>query len=283
VRGWGNWGAPLRRNAARAGLTVRAWNRTRAKAEPLRDDGIEVCETAADAVRGAGVVLTMLADGDAVTAAIDGAADGLERGAAWIQASTVGLAACAALAARAEHHGLGYLDAPVLGTKQPAEDGNLVILASGSEDARADAEPVWDAVGAKTVWLGEAGAGSRTKLVLNSWVVALVEAVGETLALARALGVPGERFLETIAGGPLDSGYAQMKGPAMLSGSFAPSFPLALARKDADLVLAAAEEAGLDLPLARGAREGFDRGVRAGYGDEDMAATYAGLIAGLGS
>jgi 3-hydroxyisobutyrate dehydrogenase len=280
VLGTGIMGAPMARNAARAGLTVRAWNRTREKAEPLRADGIGVCDSAAEAVEGAGVVLTMLADGDAVASALESAAGGLERGAAWIQASTVGLEACAALAEVAERHGLGYLDAPVLGTKQPAEQGKLTILASGDEDARGSAEPVWDAIGAKTVWLGEAGAGSRTKLVMNSWVVALVEAVAETLAVARALDVPGERFLETIAGGPLDSDYAQVKGPAMLSGSFEPSFPLALARKDVELVLAAAAEAGLDLPLMRGVREGLHRAVQAGHGDEDIAATYAGLSSG---
>jgi 3-hydroxyisobutyrate dehydrogenase len=280
VLGTGIMGAPMARNAARAGVTVRAWNRTREKAEPLRDDGVEVCETAAEAVRGAGLVLTMLVDGPAVAAAIEHAAEGLERGAAWIQASTVGLEACGELAGVAERHGLAYLDAPVLGTRQPAEQGQLTVLASGDDGARPRAQPVWDAVGSRTVWLGPAGAGTRTKLVMNTWVVALVEGVAETLALARALDVPGERFFEVVGGGPMDVPYAQMKGAAMLSGAFEPSFPLALARKDADLVLDAAERAGLELPLVRGVRDAFDRAIAAGHGDEDLAATYAGLVGG---
>jgi 3-hydroxyisobutyrate dehydrogenase len=122
----------------------------------------------------------------------------------------------------------------------------------------------------------EIGDATRLKLVANSWVVALTAAAGETLAFARALGVPGERFLELIAGGPLDSAYAQTKGKAMLAGDFATSFSLKLARKDAGLVIEAAEQVGIDAPVARGVAKAFDRAIEAGHGDEDMAATYTG-------
>jgi 3-hydroxyisobutyrate dehydrogenase len=280
VLGTGIMGAPMARNIAKNGFPTRVWNRTRAKAEPLAGAGASVHGTPAEAVKGARIVVTMLSDGDAVASVIGQAGDGLEDGAAWIQASTVGLEACAALAGFAAEHDLAYLDAPVLGTRAPAEQGQLVVLASGDESARELCAPVWGAIGSATKWLGDAGAGTRTKLVMNTWVVSLVEALGETLALARALGVPGETFLDGISGGALDAGYAQTKGRAMLAGDFTTSFPLAHALKDATLVLAAAEEHGLDLPLVRGIAEGFIRGVEAGHGADDMAATYAGLTGG---
>jgi 3-hydroxyisobutyrate dehydrogenase len=277
VLGTGIMGAPMARNIAANGFPLRVWNRTRKKAESLAGGEVTVHDTPAEAVNGARVVVTMLSDGEAVTSAMEQAAVGLDEGAVWIQASTVGLEACAELGGFAKEHGLVYLDAPVLGTKALAEQGALVVLASGEESARELCNPIWGAIGSATKWLGEAGQGTRTKLVMNTWVVSLVEALGETLALAKALGVPGEAFLDGISGGPLDAGYAQTKGKAMLAGDFTPSFPLAHALKDARLVLAAAEENGLDLPLVRGIAEGFSRAVEAGHGEEDMAATYAGL------
>jgi 3-hydroxyisobutyrate dehydrogenase len=278
--GTGIMGAPMARNIAKNGFPTRVWNRTRAKADLLADDGVTVHDTPAEAVRGAQVVVTMLSDGAAVRDAMAQAGDGLEDGAAWIQASTVGLDAAQELGELAAEHGLRYLDAPVLGTKAPAENAQLVVLASGDESARELCDPVWGAVGAATKWLGEAGQGSRAKLVMNTWVVSLVEATAEALALAKALGLPGEMLLEDISGGPLDSPYAQLKGKAMLAGEYAPSFPLAHALKDAKLVVAAAEEQGLDLPMVRGIVEGFARGVDAGHGEDDMAAAYAGLSTG---
>ncbi len=278
VLGTGIMGAPIARNLAQNGFPVQVWNRTREKAEALTEGDTTVHDTPAQAVRGAQIILTMLADGDAVRETMEQAADGFEPGAAWIQASTVGLEACGELAALAKEHDLAYLDAPVLGTKAPAEQAELVVLASGDEGARERCAPVWGAIGSATRWLGDAGQGSRAKLVMNSWVVALTEATAETLALARALGVPGELFLDGIAGGPLDSGYAQTKGKAMLAGEYEPSFPLAHALKDVKLVLAAAEAEDVELPLARGVAEGFGRGVEAGHGEEDMAAAYAGLV-----
>lgn len=280
VLGAGIMGAPMARNIARNGFPTRVWNRTKKKAEPLEDVGATVHDTPAEAVKGAQILVTMLSDGDAVKQAMEQAADGLEDGAAWIQASTVGLEATRELAAWAEEHDLRYLDAPVLGTKAPAEQAQLVVLASGDESARDECSPVWGAVGSATRWLGETGNGTRTKLVMNTWVVSLVEATAEALALAKALGVPGEAFLDGISGGPLDSGYAQTKGKAMLDGDYTPSFPLAHALKDAKLVLAAAEEQGLDMPLVRGIVEGFTRAVDAGHGEDDMAAAYAGLTTG---
>ncbi|MGI8749497.1 MAG: NAD(P)-dependent oxidoreductase [Thermoleophilaceae bacterium] len=274
--GTGTMGAPMARNLKAAGLDLRAFNRTKEKAEPLADEGIEVAGTPEDAVRGADVVITMLADGDAVTEAMEdgGALAAMPDGALWLQMSTVGIAATEALAALAQERSVPFVDAPVLGTKGPAEQGSLQVLASGPDDQRERCAQVFDAVGTSTRWLGEAGAGTRTKLVLNSWLLALTEGVAETVAFAEAIDVDPRVFLQTIEGGPLDCAYAQMKGGAMIERSFDPSFSLSLARKDAGLVLEAAERHDQPAPLVEVVARQMKKAEDAGHGGEDMAATY---------
>ena len=222
--GTGTMGAPMARNMAEAGLDLRVWNRTKDKAEPLSGDGIDVAGSAEEAVAGADVVITMLADGDSVASVMEdgGALAAMPDDALWLQMSTVGIAATEALATLAEERSVPFVDAPVLGTKAPAEQGKLQVLASGPEDQRERCRPIFDAVGADTQWLGEAGAGTRTKLVLNNWLLTLTEGTAETIALAEALDVDPRIFLSTIEGGPLDSAYAQMKGGAMIERSLRP-------------------------------------------------------------
>jgi 3-hydroxyisobutyrate dehydrogenase len=275
VLGTGIMGAPMARNLAKAGFDVRAWNRTREKAEPLAGDGVEVHDEAAEAVRGAGVVVTMLADGDVVRAVMvdEGVLDAMDDDAIWLQISTIGVEAAAGLGRLAAERGVAYVDAPVSGTKQPAEEGKLVVLASGPDEARERVQPVLDAVAARVMWLGEAGQGSALKLVVNSWVLSLVEGLAESVALAERLGVDPRKLIEALDGGPMYAPYVKAKGTGMIESSFDPSFTLALAAKDARLVAAAAERAGLDLPLPRAIAEQMQRGVDAGHGDEDMSAT----------
>ncbi|RSD08646.1 NAD(P)-dependent oxidoreductase [Amycolatopsis eburnea] len=268
--GTGIMGAPMAANIAKAGLDVRVWNRTRAKAEPLADVAT-VADSAASAAEGADILVTMLADGPAVAEAFEAASPA--SGTLWLQMSTVGLDWTDRLAAAAEQAGVVFVDAPVLGTRQPAEQAQLQVLASGPEEARPKATPVFDAVAVKTQWLGPAGRGSRLKLVLNAWVLALTNATAESLGLAAALGVDPSLFLETIEGGSLDVGYAHVKGGAMLSGEYPPSFPAGLAAKDARLVVEAAGE-DVDVAGARAALSHLEAAVEAGHGDEDMAALY---------
>jgi 3-hydroxyisobutyrate dehydrogenase len=274
--GTGTMGAPMARNMASAGLDLRVWNRTKEKADPLAEDGVEVAGSAEEAVQGADVVITMLADGDSVASVMEdgGALAAMPDDALWLQMSTVGIAATEALATLAEERSVPFVDAPVLGTKAPAEQGKLQVLASGPEDQRERCGPIFDAVGADTQWLGEAGAGTRTKLVLNSWLLTLTEGVAETIALAEALDVDPKVFLDTIDGGPLDVAYAHMKGGAMIERSFDPSFALSLARKDAGLVLEAAERHDQPAPLVEVVKRQMEKAEEAGHGDEDMAATF---------
>lgn len=277
VLGTGLMGAAMARNLLAAGMEVRAWNRTREKAEPLADDGAKVTDSPAKAAEGADFVLTMLANTDAVAEAAageNGALPALSDDGVWLQMSTVGIEGSEQLAEVAGDHGVVYVDAPVLGTKEPAEQGQLVVLASGPEEVQERCQPVFDAVGSATFWLGLAGAGSRLKIVTNSWIVGLLGALAETIALARATGVDPARFLEVIEGGPLGVPYAQMKGQMMIEEEFPTSFSANLARKDVGLVLDAAGANGLRLPLAEATATRFDEAIDGGYGEEDMAAIY---------
>ncbi|WP_189706732.1 NAD(P)-dependent oxidoreductase [Streptomyces anandii] len=278
VLGTGIMGAAMARNLARAGHTVRAWNRTRAKAEPLAADGAQVAATPAEAVRDADVVLTMLFDGDTVLEVMREAAPAAAQGAAWVQSTTSGLRSVGEHAALAGEHGLLFYDAPVLGTRQPAEAGQLTVLAAGPDGGRDAVTPVFEAVGARTVWTGDDGAAAtatRLKLVTNSWVVAATAATGEALALAKGLGVDPQGFFDLISGGPLDMGYLHAKAALILQGGLLPaSFAVTTAEKDARLIVEAGREHGVRLDVAAASAERFARAAAQGHADEDMAAAY---------
>ena len=275
ILGTGIMGAAMARNLLAEGMEVRVWNRSREKAEPLKEDGAEVAGSPADAARDADFLLTMLADADVVEEAIAGdALPALAEDGVWLQMSTVGEDGTKRLAETANEHGVDFVDAPVLGTRQPAEQGQLVVLASGSEEVRERSQRIFDAVGSKTVWLGEAGAGSRLKLVVNNWIVGLLGVLAETVAFANSIGVDPSRFLETIEGGPLGLPYAQLKGNMMIEEDFPTSFSTRLARKDAGLVLDTAEANDLEMPIARAVAARFDEAIQAGHGEQDMAAIY---------
>jgi 3-hydroxyisobutyrate dehydrogenase len=275
VLGTGIMGAAMARNLLSAGMEVRVWNRTREKAEPLAEDGAKVAGPPAEAAEAADFLITMLSDAAAVEAAVGGnVLPALAEGGVWLQMSTVGTEGSDRLQKLAAERGVAYVDAPVLGTKQPAEQGALIVLASGPDEVREKCQPVFDALGNKILWLGPAGAGSRLKLVVNNWIVGLVGVLAETSALAEATGVDPARFLEVIEGGPLGLPYAQIKGKMMIEEEFPASFSLRLARKDAALVLDAAEKEGLRLAVAGAVAARFDEALDAGYGEEDLASVY---------
>lgn len=274
--GTGIMGAPMARHLAEAGHDVTVYNRTADKARPLAEHGASVAEDPAAAATGAEVVVTMLTDGDAVEDVMGEAAPALPQGAVWWQASTVGVSGTEALVALAEDHGLTLVDAPVLGTKGPAESGELVVLASGPPAARETLAPLFAAVGSKTITLGdEPGAATRFKLVMNHWVLALTDAIAETIAFAEGLDLDPALFLDAIEGGSLDVGYAHLKGPGMIAGELPVAFPLKHALKDADLILEAGDRHALDLALARTVRERYAAAVAGGHADDDMGMVIA--------
>jgi 3-hydroxyisobutyrate dehydrogenase len=260
VLGTGIMGGPIARNLAAAGHDVRAWNRTREKAEGL---GATVAETPGEAAAGAEAVITMLADGPTVETVVPD----LDAETLWVQMSTIGVADTARFAERHER----FLDAPVLGSKPQAESGELLVLAAGRERP----DELFDAIANRVMWLDdEPGAGTRLKLVTNLWIMNLVENLAETFALAEALGLDPRRFLDAIEGRPMDSPYAHLKGEKILNRDFTAAFALKHATKDVRLALEAARLAGVELGLGPATLARFERAVELGHGDEDTATVW---------
>jgi 3-hydroxyisobutyrate dehydrogenase len=272
----GTMGSGMARNIAHAGIELSVWDRTRAKVEPFAGDGARICQTPAEAAADADVIVTMLPDADVVLATMCGEHGGLagaREGSVWVQMSTIGEQGTERCIEVVEQRGVAFVDAPVLGTKQPAAEGKLVVMASGPAQLRDRVQPVFDAVGERTLWVGEAGAGSRLKLVTNAWLVSVVAGVAEAVTLAQGLDLDPALFLEAIEGEALDTPYARIKAKAMIERDFEPTFALKLATKDAKLATESAERHGLDLPVLAEIARRMQEAVPA-HGDEDVSATY---------
>lgn len=273
--GTGVMGAGMARNIAAAGLPLRVWNRTPQRAAALADAGAEVAPDVVGAVDGADVVLTMLWDADVVEATLREGAGSYAEGAVLLQCSTVGTDGADRLAAVAAELGLRYVDAPVLGTKHPAEQGTLVVLASGPLDTRAVLEPVLAAVGSRTLWLGDSpGAASRLKLAANAFVLNVTAALAESRAVAGELGLDPDLFLDAIRGGPLESPFVSAKGALMSAGDFPASFAVDGGLKDARLLLAAVDGSA---PLTAVTADLLAGASASGHGGDDIAALAHGV------
>jgi 3-hydroxyisobutyrate dehydrogenase len=276
--GAGTMGRGMARSLLRNGFTVDVWDRTPEKAAALAADGATAHEDAPDAVRGVDVVITMVADADAVNQVAFGAGmlEALRPQPVWAQMSTIGVTATQELAARVskERPDVYFVDAPVSGTRQPAENGQLLILASGPDQAKPVLEPVFAALGRETRWVGEAGAGSRLKLIMNSWLVFLVEGVAEIIALADSFGVDHQQVLDFLREGNLANPAAAAKFAKMDAGDDSPDFALQWALKDIRLAL---DASGRRLPMLDVVRERWAALVGQGLGDRDVSASRHGL------
>jgi 3-hydroxyisobutyrate dehydrogenase len=244
VLGIGAMGHGMAASALRAGIPTIVWDRRLEAARDLAALGAEVAGTAADAARRAGIVLTMVTDADAVIsiARDQGMLAALAPGAIWAQMSTIGVAGIERVAALAgaQRPDVMLLDAPVSGSKDPAEHGQLTIFASGPGAARARIAPLFDALGQRTIWVGETGAGTRLKLVNNTWLAFATEAVAASVALARQLGLDTGTVVDALCGGPLVSAWQAAKLQRIAHDEFSAQFALSLALKDVHLALQAA-------------------------------------------
>jgi 3-hydroxyisobutyrate dehydrogenase len=277
VLGTGIMGGAVARRLLAAGFQVRAWNRTRERAAALADEGAELAASPADAVDQADFVLTVLTDGGAVERVMfgpGGAAAAVADDAVWLQLSTVGTRSAQLLGRAATMQDVAYVDCPVLGSREVAERGELVVLASGPDEVSERCAAVFEPLARRVLWLGPAGAGSKLKLVANAWLIGMVGALAEAIALAQATGAEPSMFLEAIRGGSSDAPLAEAKGRAMMAAKFPPSFPLSLAHKDIRLVQEAAADCDLLLPLAGTMAQQFGRAIQLGHGDDDLAAVY---------
>jgi 3-hydroxyisobutyrate dehydrogenase len=274
VLGMGTMGHAMAASALRAGIPTIVWDRTTAKTRDLAELGAQVAGSAADAARQAAIVVTMVTDADAVIsiARDQGMLAALPADAIWAQMGTIGVAGTDRVAATAgaQRPDVMLLDAPVSGSKDPAERGELTIFASGPGEARPRVTPLFDALGQRTIWVGEAGAGTRLKLVANTWLAFENEAVAASVALARRLGLTTQTVLDALGGGPLVSPWQAAKLQRIAGGEFSAQFALSLALKDVHLALEAAGD-GRFAPLACLADE-WQQAVDQGLGGQDLTA-----------
>jgi 3-hydroxyisobutyrate dehydrogenase len=272
VLGIGAMGHGMATSLLRAGIPTIVWNRRPAATQDLAELGAEVAQTAADAARRAPIVITMVTDTNAVMSIAhdQGMLAALVPSAVWVQMSTIGVAGIERVAAmvQTERPDVTLLDAPVTGSKDPAEQGQLTIFASGPDEARSRVAPLFDALGQRTVWVGAVGAGSRLKLVNNTLVAFSAEGVAASVALARRLGLETETVIDALAGSPLVSPWQAAKLERVARREFSAQFALSLALKDVRLALQAA--GGDRFAALAGLADEWQQAVDQGLGDQDL-------------
>ena len=272
VLGTGIMGAGMTRTLLREGHSVRAWNRSPDKATPLADYGATVATSPGDAVRGSQAALVTVFDTEAVLDVLESIASDVGD-AVILQSATIGVDGTRRVDEAATRHGLTVVDAPVLGTREPAENGALVPLVSGDSTAIDRISPVLDAIGTKTIRVGpRIGDASALKLVCNAWIGSLTGALAQSIALAEGLGLDPHLFLGAIAGGATDAPYAHLKGAAMIDGAYPTSFSVDGVIKDVGVIRAAAQEAGVPDDLLAAIEGMFQTTAALGHGNADMAA-----------
>lgn len=270
VLGTGGMGTAMARALLNAGFDVHAWNRTLSRAEPLAARGATVFEHPRDAVRGADVVITIVFHTQAVLDLLNRIAGALGDEAIVIQSVTVGTHIHEVLDA-ARRHGIAIVDAPVLGNPVAAEAGRLSVMAAASPELRARVTPVFDAIAARTTWVGERpGAASLLKLVCNAWVEGVGVLAGQSFALAKAFGVDARDFVSVISPSIVASPYLENKAAIMLGESDDVAAELAQIRKDIKLIGEAAREYGVSTVLHDAVQELYQTAVDIGYGKQDV-------------
>jgi 3-hydroxyisobutyrate dehydrogenase len=273
VLGTGAMGAGVAQSLLREGHDVTVWNRSRERAEPLAGLGATVADDPGSAVAEAEVVLLTLFDADAVVDVLEQAAGDAPTDAVWVQASTVGVEGSDTVVQIAAKYGITLVEAMMLGTKTPAEQGKLTMLAAGPSATLDAIDPVLDAIGAKTVRAGDrVGEGTALKLAANAWIASITAATGQSLAIARGLGIDPALFLQAIEGSASDSAYAHTKGASMMAGEFPAQFALDGLRKDIGLITDAARANGVSTTLLDALGRVYADASAAGHGNDDIAA-----------
>ncbi len=284
--GLGAMGRPMATNLLKAGYPLTVWNRSAARAEPLKAQGVSVAATPAAAVTGAVVVVTMLTDVAAVqhvAFGADGFMGSLGSGATLIDMSTVTPSLSRRLGAAATERGAAFLDAPVLGTIGPAAEGTLTILAGGPAETLERARPVLGVMGSTIIHAGDVGQGTWLKLLANALMGISMQGFFELLALGQRAGFDRETLAKTFGALPVSSPVMQRKTPPILAGDFSPQFTLDMFNKDLRQLLEAAGAIGIDAPMAALTHGLFAqaRGETRGGLDYSVAALAAEERAGI--
>ncbi|HEX3804316.1 MAG TPA: NAD(P)-dependent oxidoreductase [Solirubrobacteraceae bacterium] len=271
--GVGLMGAAMARRLLDQGIAVTAWDREPEHLRDLEAHGGESAERPGDVVSRTEVVITMLPTAEVVLDVVEPLMDEWPRTTVWLQMSSVGAAEADHLTSVADGHGVQLVDAPVSGSTQPAERGQLTILASGPTSARAAVEPIFGALSSRVLWVGEAGAGSRLKLVANHWMITSVAALAESMDLCKIMGLDEQHFIALLDGGPLGSPYAVQKLGEMQRHEYPAGFPVRLALKDLELVREVEQSASATMPLLDVVLERFMTADEE-FADQDLAAIY---------
>ena len=271
--GVGLMGSAMAHRLLDRGIEVIAWDRDSEHLRELEGRGAEPANAPGEVVKGAEVVITMLPTAPIVLDVVEPVLENWPEGTVWLQMSSVGAAEADRLVQVAETHAVTLVDAPVSGSTHPAEEGELTILASGPDSARAAVEPVFDALGSRVLWVGEAGMGSRLKLAANHWMIASVAALAESMQLCQSMGLDQQQFIALLDGGPLGSAYGLQKLDEMRRHEYPAGFPVRLALKDLELVREVAQSSRVPMPVLDAVLERFVAASQ-DHADDDVGAIY---------
>lgn len=281
--GLGNMGGPMAANLIGAGHVVRGFDPVEAAQEAARSAGVTVCESPAEAVRGSSVVITMLPNGALVTSTYEAVLGEAEKGALFIDSSTISVDDARAVHALAVEAGMLQVDAPVSGGVKGATAGTLAFMVGGEQEAFAAAEPVLQPMAGKVIHCGDAGAGQAAK-VCNNMVLAVHQiAIGEAFVLAEKLGLEHQALFDVVTGATGNSWALHtncpVPGPVPTSpanNDYTPGFATALMNKDLGLALAALESTGTVAPLGAAAAALYDEFAQ-DNGDKDFSAIITSI------
>ncbi|MDA8493979.1 NAD(P)-dependent oxidoreductase [Kluyvera georgiana] len=277
VLGLGAMGHAFAANLLKKGFTVYGWNRTPGRGEDLQSHGLQLCNDAALAVADASVIIAMLTDGAATQAIIRAIAPSCPQGASFCQMGTIGIQETAESIAllHALRPDMLYLDAPVSGTKAPAENAQILVMASGDQTRAGAAQQVFDAISRGTQWYGEAGNSQKMKLVINAWLIAMMQGIAESMQLAKQFGFTPDQLWETLEGGPLAAPYVKGKLEMIRKEDYTPQMQLQHALKDARLALENAPQG--TMPMMSDIAALWEKAAQNGLAERDLAAVYAWL------
>jgi 3-hydroxyisobutyrate dehydrogenase-like beta-hydroxyacid dehydrogenase len=276
--GLGIMGARMAQTLVREGFPTMVWNRTPGKARQI--DGAVIATTPAALAADSDIVCTCVANGAAlrqVLLAPDGVLAGARPGKLVIDFSTIGPGEAREFAAACSERGVGFIDAPVTGSRTGAERGTLVLMVGGDERDLARAEPIFKAVGERWIRCGDVGAGSQVKIAGNTLIAAMLQSLSEGMLLTTQAGIDPRLLLEVVQASGFRSPYFDFKGKAILERDFDTHFSIDLMHKDLGLFLDSAAEHRIPTPTVASLRETYNLARAAGKGDQDIAATITAL------
>jgi glyoxylate/succinic semialdehyde reductase len=275
--GAGIMGVPMAKNLLKAGHGVTIWNRTASACDPVVAEGATLAASAAEACEKSDVIFVMVSDPAAALACAEAAAPGLSAGKGYVDVSTVDEATSTEIAALVRGTGAMFLEAPVSGSKAPAEQGALIFLAAGDRQLYDRVAPHLEVMGKAHFFLGDVGAGANMKLVVNSVMGSMMASFAEGLTLTEKAGLDRETLLEVISLGAINTPMYALKGPNMIKGAFPPAFPLKHQQKDMRLALELGEKLDVTMPVANAANEMYKVAQGKGKDDDDFSAVIVAL------